>query len=88
MEKNWGEAERRMSLALEADPNSAEAHDTLGGIYLERGDLQRARLQFEKAVQLQPQSGPAHYHLGLVLQQQGKTAEAEREFRAAQQAGR
>jgi Flp pilus assembly protein TadD len=56
MEKNWNEAERHMRAALEADPNSVEAHKTLGGIYMARGDAERARQQFEKAERLAPKS--------------------------------
>jgi len=54
IEKNWGEAEQRVRAAIEADPNSAEAHKTLGGIYMARGEAERARQQFEKAARLEP----------------------------------
>jgi arylsulfatase A-like enzyme/Flp pilus assembly protein TadD len=54
MEKNWGEAEQRVRAAIEADPNSAEAHKTLGGIYMARGDAEKARRQFEEAIRLGP----------------------------------
>ena len=36
-------AQQHMLLALRADPSSAEAHNTLGGIYLQRGELEPAR---------------------------------------------
>jgi Tfp pilus assembly protein PilF len=88
MEQKWSEAEQRMLAALRADPGSAEAHNTLGSIYLQGGDLEKARRQFEEAIRLQPKLASAHYNLGLVLQQQGKTEAAAQEFRAAQEADR
>ena len=88
MEKNWNEAQQRMLAALHTDPGSAEAHNTLGGIYLQRGELEPARHQFEEAIRLQTNFAAAHYYLGLVFQKQGKSEEAEREFRAAKEAER
>jgi Tfp pilus assembly protein PilF len=64
------------------------AHNTLGGIYLQGGELERARHQFEEAIRLQTKFAQAHYNLGLVLQKQGKSEEAAREFQAALEAER
>jgi Flp pilus assembly protein TadD len=75
-----------MQSALRADPGSAEAHNTLGMIYLQRGELEPARRQFEETIRLQPKLASAHYNLGLVYQQQGKTDAAAQEFRAAKEA--
>ena len=75
-----------MLSALRADPGSAEAHDTLGGIYLQRGELERARRQFQETIRLQPKLASAHYKLALVFEKQGKTDAAAQEFRAAQEA--
>jgi Tfp pilus assembly protein PilF len=86
MDKNWGEAEQHLLAALHADPGSAEAHNTLGMIYLQRAELDPARRQFEETVKLQPGMGSAHYNLALIYQKQGKTDAAEREFRAAKDA--
>ena len=88
MGQNWAEAQQQMLAALHADPNSAEAHNTLGGIYLQRGELAPAQHQFEEAIRLQAKLASAHYNLALVFQKQGKKEDAVREFRAAQEAER
>ena len=52
--RNYSEAVECLKLALEKDPNFAEAHLRLGTNYLTIGDMQQARGYLEKAVQLIP----------------------------------
>jgi len=85
MEGNWSEAQQRMLSALHTDPRSAEARDTLGKIYFQRGELEQARQQFEEAIRLQPKLPAAHYDLAMVFQKLGKMDEAAKELRVAKQ---
>ena len=43
LEGQWEDGERHLRAALKSDPLSAEAHNTLGSLYLRRQDLLRAR---------------------------------------------
>ncbi|MBV8476729.1 MAG: tetratricopeptide repeat protein, partial [Acidobacteria bacterium] len=80
---NWSEAQLELLSALDTDPGSAEAHNALGSVYLQRGQLEPARGELEKAIRLEPEFAWAHYNLALVLKQQEKMDDAERELRAA-----
>jgi tetratricopeptide (TPR) repeat protein len=83
MEDKWDEAERHLGLALSADPKSSEVNNTLGSLYLKRGDLNQARDFFVKTIALDAKMAGAHYNLGLVLRQQKKNEEAAQAFRQA-----
>jgi tetratricopeptide (TPR) repeat protein len=83
LEGRWEDGVRHLGAALQADPKSAEAHNTLGSLFLRRGELEKARGELAEAVRLQPKFAWAHYNLGLVLLQQKKSEEAARAFRQA-----
>jgi len=83
MENKWDEAERHLGLALTADPKSSEVYNTLGSLYLKRGDLDRAREFFLKTIALDAKMAGAHYNLGLVLRKQQRNEEAAQAFRQA-----
>jgi len=70
-------------LFVEIDPGSAEAHNTLGSVYIRRGQLEQASSELEEAIRLQPEFAGAHYNLALVLKKQEKRDEAAQELRAA-----
>jgi DNA-binding winged helix-turn-helix (wHTH) protein/Flp pilus assembly protein TadD len=53
--------------ALALDPNSAEAHATLGFLALDRGDVMTARTQLQRAIALDPSYAPAHAWFGIAL---------------------
>src|SRR5437899_6247753 len=46
--------------ALTTDPSSAEAYNTLGSLYVRRGDWGRAREALSKAIDLEPKFASAH----------------------------
>lgn len=60
------EAVEELIRAIEIEPR-AEAHYTLGVIYWQRGDLNRATSALRAAVVLEPRYADAHYTLGAVL---------------------
>src|SRR5262249_18035070 len=53
--------------ALAVRPGSAPAHNNLGLVLYDKGDLDGAVTHFHKAIQLNVQSAKAHYNLGIVL---------------------
>ncbi len=79
------DAERDLLGALKADSSYEEAHVLLGRLLLERGDLARAKVEFEQAVAHAPKSSSAHAGLAEYLLAAGEAAGAEREVGVALQ---
>lgn len=50
----WREAIYRWERAAQIDPSYAAAHNNLAIAYEHEGDLQKARLAYEKAIELEP----------------------------------
>ncbi|MGH9448610.1 MAG: tetratricopeptide repeat protein, partial [Terriglobia bacterium] len=46
IEQNWGTAERYLLTAVETEPDSPDARNTLGSVYLRHGDLSQAQTEF------------------------------------------
>lgn len=57
---------------LEADPNNAALHDDVALLYVEGGDLDRARAHFVETLRINPRSPAAYYNVGSVLLMEGK----------------
>jgi len=68
--------------ALEIEPR-AEAHYTLGVIYFQQGDLDRAARALGAAVAAEPRYAEAHYTLGAVLAARRDWAKATESLRRA-----
>ena len=58
----------RFRSALHADETYGPAHNSLGLMYFEDGDLFQAILEFERAMELMPQDPAVYYNLGLTLE--------------------
>lgn len=79
--KETGELGRALALAVRAArvdesvgggrPQSPIIRFIMGNIYREMGDLERARMEWEKAVQLNPEYSEAYNHLGNYYQVSG-----------------
>jgi Flp pilus assembly protein TadD len=52
--ENLGEAQDQVRWALRTDSDSAEAHNLLGNIYLNRHELDDARAEFKETLRLDP----------------------------------
>jgi tetratricopeptide (TPR) repeat protein len=65
------EAREQARRALSIDPNSAEAHTSLGFAYHLRGQLVDAQREYRLAIQLNTQEWLAHRLLGAVLAREG-----------------
>ena len=51
---------------LAGNPRDAAGQEQLGVEYLRRGDLERAFVQFHKALAVDPRRGTPHFYLGIV----------------------
>jgi len=72
--------------AIELDPNSGMAHQSLGWIFWQLDwDYPSAERELRRAVELRPNGGQAHFQLALVLMQLRRFDEAENELKQAQE---
>jgi Tfp pilus assembly protein PilF len=71
------------SQALALDPGMAEAHNGLGELLAESGDLQRAETEFRDALRVEPDLPAAQSNLGHVLAARGALGEAAWYFERA-----
>ncbi|HEX2464439.1 MAG TPA: hypothetical protein VHR17_07420 [Thermoanaerobaculia bacterium] len=69
-------------LALELDPTSADAYDTLGNLATDL-DPATAAAEYATALQLDPHAARVHYNLAVLLQTRGEPSAAEAQYRAA-----
>lgn len=62
--------------AREIEPNLPDSWDNAGLVYLDMGNLEKAKEYFEKAIALKENYAPSHFHLGETLRQMGFPEEA------------
>jgi tetratricopeptide (TPR) repeat protein len=74
-------ARERLAEVLQVDENHAEAHNLLGFILGQRGDLPSALTHLERATALRPDLAEAHYNLGIALWYSGSRPRAVSELR-------
>jgi tetratricopeptide (TPR) repeat protein len=77
------EAIQQLQLALQLDPNYAAAHNNLGSVFLQLGDVAQAVVHLEQAARLEPRNTMARYGLGRAYRDQGNRAGAIEQFRVA-----
>jgi len=73
---HWKNSITLMQRAAKVAGGNPLVHVMLGNAYAERGDLDRARTEYETALRLRPDDPGALQRLGVVLTQQGRAAEA------------
>ena len=66
----------KLMAAIEADPNYGPAHNNVGLLHYDEGNLYPAALAFERAMELMPENPTVYYNLGLTLEAAGKLYEA------------
>jgi tetratricopeptide (TPR) repeat protein len=74
--RKFDEAEKELLQAIECSPGLAEAYVQLGGICLQRGDLDGCLAYNQKAVKVRPGFSEGHGNIGFVHMQQGNLDEA------------
>jgi Flp pilus assembly protein TadD/peroxiredoxin len=79
----YNQAIREFTLALETDPDYAEAHYNLGTLYLKQGKADEARRELLRALELRHEYPDALNNLGLLAAQAGDGREAIRYFQQA-----
>jgi tetratricopeptide (TPR) repeat protein len=77
------EALRLVQAALQKIPNEPGYTDTLGYIYLKKGQNASALKTFGNLVRSYPRFVPFHYHLGLALFENGDKEGSKKELKAA-----
>ena len=77
------EAIRHFRLALEEDPDGAEAHCNLGLAFVSQGKLDEAVEHYRRAVEIKPDFVIARSNLGNALAMRGEAREAIAHYRAA-----
>jgi tetratricopeptide (TPR) repeat protein len=68
--------------AATLNPADASAHYNLGLIYQQRGDTERARDCFLRAIEIDADETDAHYQLGRIAREEGRLADAILHFDA------
>lgn len=76
-------ATERLLAVLKRNPSNVPALSMLGIIYLNQGQVDKARVCFEEEIRLKPQMDTAHLNLGTAYKRMGKPDLAEKEYRAA-----
>ncbi len=77
------ESQQQAQAAVRADPNLAEAHELLGGLFARKKQLDAALHEFQEAVRLRPDFGRAQLDLGATLAGKGNLAGAAEHLREA-----
>ena len=62
--------------SVQIKPDYAEAHNNLGYVLLQRGEVDKAIVHFQQALQIKPDNEEAHYNFGNALLQKGSVDEA------------
>ena len=75
-QKKYDEAEKELHDAIGCSPTLAEAYVQLGGICLQRGDLENCLYYNKQAVQTRAGFAEGYGNIGFVYLQQGKPDEA------------
>jgi tetratricopeptide (TPR) repeat protein len=79
----WRDSVTLFEHALRVTERNALAHINLGIAYLNRGRLDDAERELEKAIEVHPGAAEAHAGLGAVRAAEGRPAEALESYRAA-----
>lgn len=78
-------AAAKFTAAIAADPSFGPAHNNLGLLHYEQGNLYQAVIAFEEAMRWLPDDGSVVYNLALALEAAGQVPEAlELYFRAVE----
>jgi serine/threonine-protein kinase len=82
-EENLAKAKAVLERALQLDPALAEAHTTLGLVYLSEYDVSRAEEEYRRAIELKPSYATAHQWYSGVLRYELRWEEALKEIEKA-----
>ncbi|MGB7324937.1 MAG: tetratricopeptide repeat protein [Rubripirellula sp.] len=80
---NVDKATQKYIAAISADQTYGPAHNNLGLLHFEEGNLYQAVLAFEQAMEFMPYDPSVYYNLALTLESAGKVIEAKDLYRQA-----
>jgi Flp pilus assembly protein TadD len=69
--------------ALQSNPKLLRAHYNLANIWLQKGDIDQAIINYQQELQIQPQFAEGHNNLASALFRKGRLDEAQEHLRAA-----
>jgi tetratricopeptide (TPR) repeat protein len=72
----WRENESLWTRSLACSPRNVVAHNGMGQVLYQRGDLDGAIAQYRKALEIRPAYKDAHFNLGIALSEKGDLDEA------------
>jgi protein O-mannosyl-transferase len=72
----WKNCETLWTHTVACYPDNEMAHFNLGNAFLQKGRMEEAIAQYQKAAQINPDYAEAHYNLGTALLQKGSVDEA------------
>lgn len=75
-ERNYQEAARWITSALELDPTHPIYHNNLGNVFREAGRLEEAAAEYRAAVAVDPGFAQGYNNLGMVMAEQNRPGEA------------
>ena len=81
--QTWRDGYSLWSDAVKKAPESFRAHNALGEIFYETGDMNKALLEMQKASSIAPQFTPIHVDLGVMYQKAGALKKAIQEYQIA-----
>ena len=82
---DYAAAEREYAEAERLDPRNGQVMLEIGKLLVARGELEQARIRFEKAVEYMPDAAAVHYQLGLVYRRLGQVEKAQRHLKLSRQ---
>jgi hypothetical protein len=81
--EDWKTPERLWRQTLLVSPFSHRAHNNMGDVYGQEGNIQGAIREFKKAIELKPDYAEAHHNLGNTYYAQGNILEATKYYEQA-----
>jgi tetratricopeptide (TPR) repeat protein len=78
-------AQRELKEAERVNPQNGQVMLETGKLLVERGELDQARIRFEKALEYMPDAPAVHYQLGLVYRRLGQAEKAQYHLRLSRQ---
>ncbi len=81
--KQFQKALQEYQKVLKLNPSNNQAHNNLGLVYKDMGDLDRAATEYMQLIAIEPNNAKAYHNLGTIYYLQGRFSEAVQEFRKA-----